>query len=87
MFAADTTISKMVWTKRFLEVQEYKIKANIFFLDKLEIKGKVSLGKRPGHFDTKFFYFTDLIKRGEIQIKYCLTKDTMADYMTKLISD
>ena len=50
---------------------------------KLEINGKTSSGKRTRHFDIKFLYFTDVVKRGEIQIKYCPTKDMMADYMTK----
>jgi hypothetical protein len=50
---------------------------------KLEENGKFSSGKRTRHFDIKFFYFTDLIKRGEVSIEYCPTEDMLADYMTK----
>ena len=50
---------------------------------KLEMNGKKSSGKRTRHFDIKFFYFTDLIKRGEMKVEYCPTKEMDADYMTK----
>jgi hypothetical protein len=52
---------------------------------KLEMNGKASSGKMTRHFDIKFFYFTDLIKRGELQDKYCQTNKMDADYMTKLL--
>ena len=53
-----------------------QVKANIVFQDnksamKLEINSKASSGKRTRHFDIIFFYFTDLITRGEMQVKYC----------------
>ena len=50
---------------------------------KLEMNGKASSGKRTRHFDIKFFYLTDLIKRGELQVEYCQTDEMDADYMTK----
>ena len=50
---------------------------------KLEEKGRMSAGKRTRHFDIKYFYITDLIKRKELVIKYCPTKSMLADYMTK----
>ena len=31
----------------------------------------------------KYFYITDLIQRGEIQIEYCPTDAMIADYLTK----
>ena len=34
---------------------------------KLEIYCKASLGKKTRNFDIEFFYFTNLIKRGEMQ--------------------
>jgi hypothetical protein len=90
MIATDNTISKILCTKRFIKAQGHKVKANIFFQDntsaiKLKINGKTSLGKRTRHFDIKFFYFTDLVKRGEMQIEFCLTNDMIVDYMTKLL--
>ena len=88
MIAVDDSISKILWTKRFIEAQGHQVKANVLYQDntsamKLEINGKASSGKRTRHFDIKFFYFTDLIKRGEINVEYCPTDEMMADYMTK----
>jgi hypothetical protein len=89
MIAVDNTISKLIWTKRFIEAQGHKIKANIIYQDntsamKLELNGKASSGKRTRHFNIKFFYFTDLIAREEMQVEYCPTKNMIANYMTKL---
>ena len=64
------------------------IRQNIVFRDntstmKLEENGRMSAGKRTRHFDIKYFYISDLIKRKEIEIKYCPTSPMWADYMTK----
>jgi hypothetical protein len=50
---------------------------------KLEVNNKASSGKRTRHFNLKFFYFIDSIKRHEMQVEYCLTKEMVASYMTK----
>jgi hypothetical protein len=88
MITVEDTLSKLCWTKRFIQAQGHQVKANIVYQDntsemKLELNGKASSGKRTQHFDIKFFYFTDLIKRGEMQVKFCLTNKMIADYMTK----
>ena len=88
MIAADDMISKILWTKRFIEAQGHQVTANIVYQDnssamKLKINGKASSGKRTRHFDIKFFYFTDLIKRKEMEVRYCPTDEMLADYMTK----
>ena len=56
----DEQISKVLWTKRFLEHQNFKVNLNIIYQDntstmKLEKNGKLSSGKRTRHFDIKFF--------------------------------
>jgi hypothetical protein len=88
MVAGDDMLSKVLWTKRFMEAQGFQVKANIMYRDntsamKLEENGKSSSGKRTRHFDIKYFYLTDLIKRKEITIEYCPTNEMLADYMTK----
>jgi len=84
----DDVISKILWSKLFIESQGFEVNANIVYCDntssmKLEENGKASSGKRTHHFNIKFFYITDLIKRNQIQIEYCPTEDMIADYMTK----
>ena len=86
--AVDDKISKVMWVKKFVEAQGFKIKLNIIYQDnestiKLSNNGKASSGKRTRHFDIKLFYVTDLIDRDEVDIEYCPTEDMVADYLTK----
>jgi hypothetical protein len=84
----DDKISRVLWTKRFLEWQEFVVKLNIIYQDntstiKLERNGKESSGKRTRYFDIKYFYVADLISRDEVEIEYCSTDEMLADYNTK----
>jgi hypothetical protein len=88
LIGIDDVLSKILWTKLFIEAQGLHVKENIVFRDntssmKLEENGKASSGKRTRHFNIKYFYVTDLIKRGEFLIKYCHTDAILADYYTK----
>lgn len=84
----DDYVSKVLWTKLFIEAQGFTIHENIVLRDntssmKRESNGKWSSGKRTRHLKIKYFYVTDLIKRNEIELKYCPTGKMVADYMTK----
>ena len=88
LVSVDDVISKVIWTKAFLESQGYPVTDNIIHRDnqssmKLEQNGKQSCGKRTRHFNIKYFYITDLINRKELSIKYCPTDQMDGDYMTK----
>mmetsp|Transcript_26975 Transcript_26975/g.38254 ORF Transcript_26975/g.38254 Transcript_26975/m.38254 type:complete len:174 (+) Transcript_26975:3-524(+) len=84
----DDKISKILWSKRFIEHQGFKVKLTVIYQDntstiKLAENGKTSSGKRTRHFDIKLFYITDLIDKDEVTVKYCHTDDMIADYNTK----
>jgi len=84
----DDIVSKVLWTRRFMEAQGINVTTNVIYRDntssmKLEEGGRQSCGKRTRHFDIKYFYITDLIKRKEVKIQYCPTNAMIADYMTK----
>jgi hypothetical protein len=84
----DDEIHKVIWAKRFIEYQGFKVKHNIVYQDntssmKLEQNGKESSGKRTRHFDIKIFYVTDLVSRNEVQVLHCPTDEMIGDYMTK----
>ena len=88
LVSIDDVISKVLWTKRFLEHQGFEIETTVIYRDntssmKLEENGRASASKRTRHFDIKYFYLTDLIQRGEVTIEYCPTADMGADYFTK----
>lgn len=84
----DDVISKILWSKLFIEAQGHRVRTTVIYRDntssmKLEENGKASSGKRTRHFNIKYFYITDLIQRNEVQIEYCPTDAMIADYMTK----
>jgi hypothetical protein len=88
LIGVDDQVSKILWTKRFLEWQDFQVRLNIVCQDntstmKLAKNGKASSGKRTRHFDIKWFYVTDLINRDEVDVRYCPTDDMLGDYMTK----
>jgi hypothetical protein len=88
LVGVDDKIAKVLWMKRFLEWQDFKVKTNIVYQDntstmKLEEKGKESSGKRTRHFEIKYFYVTDLVGRNEVKVIYCSTDKMIADYHTK----
>ena len=90
LVGVDDKISKILWTKRFIEHQGFKIKLNIIYQDntstiKLADNGEASLGKRTRHFDIKCFHVADLISRDEVVIRHCPTDEMIADYMTKAL--
>jgi hypothetical protein len=71
LIGVDDEVSKILWSKRFIEWQEFLVRMNIVCQDntstmKLENKGKASSGKRTRHFDIKMFYVTDLIASDEV---------------------
>jgi hypothetical protein len=91
LIGVDDRVSKILWTKRFIEHQGFHVKLNVIYQDntstmRLENNGKASSGKRTRHFDIKYFYITDLIGRDEVQVIYCPTDDMIADYMTKALT-
>jgi hypothetical protein len=88
LIGVDDKITKVLWARRFLEWQGFKVKLCIIYQDntstmKLEKNGMASSGKRTRFFDIKYFYVTDLISRDEVKVEHCPTDEMVADYMTK----
>lgn len=50
---------------------------------KLEQNRKMSSGKQTHHLNIKYFFLTNQIEKGNIQIKFCPMDDVLADFMTK----
>ena len=88
LIAADEASGAMIWTKNFLESQGYPVRKNILFQDNksailLEKNGKKSAGKRSRHLNIRYFFITDQVEKGNIDIRYCPTEHMDGDYMTK----
>ena len=88
LVAVDDGMSIMLWTKLFLEAQGHKVESNVLHQDNkssilLQKNGKASSSKRTRHINIRYFFITDQIKKGNIQLKYCPTDQMIADYFTK----
>jgi hypothetical protein len=71
-----------------MEAQGYEIRKNILYQDNksailLEINGKRSSSKRTRALTVQYFFLTDQVKKGNLQIKYCPTNDMVGDFHTK----
>ena len=63
-------------------------KENILFQDNkstilLENNGKLSSSKQTRAVDIHYFFLTNQIKKGNLTVEYCPTKQMIADYITK----
>ena len=50
---------------------------------KLENNGAKSAGQRSRHIHIRYFFITDQIEKGNVEVRYCPTDELEADYMTK----
>ena len=69
LIGVDDRISKVLWAKRFMECQGFKVKLDIIYQDntstmKLEKNGKASSCKRTRHFDIKYFTMSTILLDG-----------------------
>jgi hypothetical protein len=88
LVGADDAINQVLWTRLFMEAQGYKTKENILFQDNksailLEKNGKRSSSKRTRAINIRYFFITDQVEKGNLEVVYCPTGDMIADFMTK----
>jgi hypothetical protein len=88
LVGVDDGMPLILWTRHFLTNQGFKVKDNVVYQDNqsailLEKNGKSSSGRRTRHLDIRYFFVTDRIKNGDLQIEYCPTGDMVADFFTK----
>ena len=88
LVGADDISVPILWTKLFLDAQGYEVDQNILYQDNkstilLEENGKQSSGKWTRAINTRYFFLTDQIEKGNLQVKYYPTGQMIADYMSK----
>ena len=88
LVGADDFLSQILWTQRFLQQQDIPMKQNILYQDNqstilLETKGRSSLGKWSRAINIRFFAIKDSCEKGELEILFCPTDGTIADFHTK----
>ena len=87
LIGADDFVTKILWTKLFLEEQGYEIKENILYQDnqstlKLLVNGKRSSGKQTRALNIRYFFLHDQAEQKNLKFDYCPTGDMLGDYNT-----
>jgi hypothetical protein len=88
LVAVDDTMPQALWTTYFLKAQGYDVGKTIVYQDNqsamlLEKNGRRSSGKRTRHVNIRYFFVTDRVKAGEVDIQYCPTGEMRGDFFTK----
>lgn len=85
--AATTCACQSIWMKEVLNsIEEDHCKCVTVFCDN---SSSIKLSKNPvfhgrtKHINVKFHFIRDLIKKGEVELIYCGTKEQLADILTK----
>ena len=88
LVAADDVLPQLLWTRNFMIGQGYGVENNILYQDNLstmllERNGKASSGKRTRAINIRYFYITDKIKSGILEVEHESTDDMVADFLSK----
>jgi Reverse transcriptase (RNA-dependent DNA polymerase) len=88
LVGVNDNMTMVLWTKLFLEAQGLEVMDNIIYQDNkstmlLEKNGRQSSGKKTRHFDIRYYFIHDHIKRGTVRVEYCPTDLMVGDFHTK----
>ena len=77
LISVSDGISQVLWTKYFLECQGYEVNSSTIYQDNeasilLERNGKRSSKKGTRHINIRYFFITDKVQNGEVDIEYML---------------
>ena len=81
----DDSSIKVLWTKLFMEAQGHEIKRNILCQDDksailLETNGKSSSSPQTRAMNIRYFFLTDQIKQGNLEVEYVPTDEMIGNF-------
>ena len=81
-------MSKILWSRQFIEAQGYNISHNILMQDRnsdiiLSENGKFSRSKRNKHIKTRYLFVMHIVAQDELKIDHCTVERTWANILTK----
>ena len=88
IIAVDGFISKVLWTRNFLEMQQFPYKGTTLYQDNtstilLHDKGFSATGKRMKHMNIRYWFTHDCISHGLLRLEYMKSKNLESDFFTK----
>jgi Reverse transcriptase (RNA-dependent DNA polymerase) len=88
LVGVNDIMTLVLWVRLFLEAQGIEVVDNIIYQDNqstmlLEKNGRQSSGKKTRHFEIRYYFIHDHIKRGTTKVEYCPTDLMVGDFHTK----
>ena len=88
LVGVNDMMSSILWMQYFLVSQGYHVTNNIVYQDNqsailLAKYAKALSGKQTKHIDVRYFFVKDQVDKGNVRIKWCPTKEMIADFFTK----
>ena len=76
LVGVNDAMSLVLWTQHFLEAQGFSVKDNVIFQDNestmlLAHNGHLSSTKNTWHINIRYYFITDHIKNGRVQVAHC----------------
>ena len=76
LVGADDATHNDVMDQLFMEEQGYKIEDNVLYQDNksailLEKNGRKSMGKQSCALNVRYFFISDQLNQGNLNVKYC----------------
>jgi hypothetical protein len=83
LVGADDAATLMLWTLLFMEAQGFEITHNILYQDNKSAILLEKNGKRSRALNIRYFFLTDQVAKGNLQIEYESTTEMWGDFMSK----
>ena len=88
LFSIANVLGMTFLCKYFMEAQGYPIENNVLYQDNkltilLDKNGRMSAGNNRKHVKNTFFFITDKVAQGDLEIRHMVTKEMWADINTK----
>jgi hypothetical protein len=87
LVAISDAMGQVIWTKNFLEAQGYNLPPIKLLEDNMSTIALVKNGKsnssRTRHIAIRYFFVSDKVENGDIDIEYMPTESMLADILTK----
>ena len=89
LVTVDDLMSVILWTTNFLHAQGFATQSSVNFQDNnnailLEKNRHASTSRRMKHINVRYFFSTDNILLGDLEMHHCPATKMIADYFTKL---
>ena len=82
---ADDFMPAICWTWYFMEAQGYQVLDNVLYQDNkstilMEKNGKALSSKCMKHINIRYFFITNRVKGGDVNVVWCPTGDMIGDF-------